>query len=598
MDFMYEGRYAGVLLHPTSLPSKCGIVGDLGASALPFLAYLKEAGFSYWQVLPVGPCTYSESQPGCPYLSSSSFALNPLLVCPVGLISLGLVTEQQVEELVEKWRVEQQQRRQKNIELNSDSESDFTSFVDFHVAKGYKDELLALAFETFNKMTPSAEYEEFLKSNKFWLDGYVIFEAIQARHPQASSWLEWPEEYRSYRSLLKNKPLLQNLETIEERQTPDICENACPIVQLLPKFHCFVQFVLAQQWSQLRQHANKNGIKIVGDIAFYVNMHSSDAWSNSEMFEIDSASNTPLYVSGVPPDYFSAEGQLWGHPVYAWDAHARTNFIWWTRRLASSFEKFDACRLDHFRGFESYWRVPYEFAVKHKSAKEGEWVQGPGRKLFDAVFKNMGWENPRINVASAYSEALAKSSKKASIKKWLARFHNKGSAANALLTNNSGAQHSSMPQLRGHIVRSAPLLIAEDLGFITPEIVALRDRYSIFSMRVMQFAWDDEEKGLRCEHLPYNHTRDCVVYTGLKEEPPASSIHSVLSLLALLSVAYLVILPVQDILGLDDHSRFNLPGVDSPKNWSWKLNTLEGLYAEENLHPLRHMLTLSNRCSN
>ncbi|OEH78729.1 putative 4-alpha-glucanotransferase [Cyclospora cayetanensis] len=306
-------------------------------------------------------------------------------------------------------------------------------------------------------------------------------------------------------------------------------------------------------------------------------MHSSDAWSNSEMFEIDSASNTPLYVSGVPPDYFSAEGQLWGHPVYAWDAHARTNFIWWTRRLASSFEKFDACRLDHFRGFESYWRVPYEFAVKHKSAKEGEWVQGPGRKLFDAVFKNMGWENPRINVASAYSEALAKSSKKASIKKWLARFHNKGSAANALLTNNSGAQHSSMPQLRGHIVRSAPLLIAEDLGFITPEIVALRDRYSIFSMRVMQFAWDDEEKGLRCEHLPYNHTRDCVVYTGthdnatshswwknasdrqkehlsnylgLKEEPPASSIHSVLSLLALLSVAYLVILPVQDILGL------------------------------------------------
>ncbi|CDJ48003.1 4-alpha-glucanotransferase, putative [Eimeria brunetti] len=341
------------------------------------------------------------------------------------------------------------------------------------------------------------------------------------------------------------------------------------------------------------------------------------------MFQMDPTTNKPLYVSGVPPDYFSAEGQLWGHPVYAWDAHERTHFSWWTRRLAKSFEKFDACRLDHFRGFESYWRVPYDFAIQHKSARDGEWVQGPGTKLFDAIFKNMGWENPRVNVATAYSKALSKQTKHPSVKERLANVINKHFIAKSKPQKNSpsGPHSFGMPG-GGESSRPAPLLIAEDLGFITPEIVALRDKYSIFSMRVMQFAWADKEKGLRCEHLPYNHTRDCVVYTGthdnstslswwkaasaeekkhllsylgLSEEPPSFSVHRLLAHLALLSVANLVILPVQDILGLDDRARFNLPGVDSPKNWSWKLSSLGPLYEPENLNPLRDLLILSNR---
>ncbi|CDJ33781.1 4-alpha-glucanotransferase, putative [Eimeria mitis] len=598
MDFMYEGRNAGVLLHLTSLPSKCGIVGDFGESAEPFLEYLKEAGFSYWQVLPVGPCTYSESQPGCPYLSTSSFALNPLLVCPVGLISLGLVTEEEVSQLVAKWQAKQQERRALNRECSSHDTVEYGDFVDYHAAKGYKDELLAAAYNAFIKKAPTEEYDEFCKANKFWLDGYVLFEAIQARHPDAASWLEWPEEYRSYRNLVKNESLLQGLEMLKEEQNITDKNITGPVEQLLPQFHRFVQFILSQQWSQLRRQANTKGIKILGDIAFYVNMHSSDAWSNSEMFQMDTATNKPLYVSGVPPDYFSAEGQLWGHPVYAWDAHERTNFSWWTRRLAKSFEKFDACRLDHFRGFESYWRVPYEFAIQHKSARDGEWVQGPGTKLFDAIFKNMGWENPRVNVATAYSEALSKHRKQPTVKERLANIISKHVTAKSKpLKKTSGAPHSFGTQGGGDTSSPAPLLIAEDLGFITPEIVALRDKYSIFSMRVMQFAWADKEKGLRCEHLPYNHTRDCVVYTGLREEPPSFAAHRRLAHLALLSVANLVILPVQDILGLDDRARFNLPGVDSPKNWSWKLSSLGPLYSPENLNPLRELLILSNRSS-
>lgn len=620
MDFMYEGRNAGVLLHLTSLPSQCGIVGDFGSSAEPFLYYLKEAGFSYWQVLPIGPCTYSGSQPGCPYLSTSVFALNPLLVCPSGLISLGLVTEEQVAALMAKWQEKQQERRKANSDMFSNDAPESGSHVDYYVAKRYKDELLALAYSTFSKMTPSEEYEDFCSGNRFWLDGYVLFEAIQARHSEVSSWLEWPEEYRSYKSLIKNDSLMQSLEAPNPLEGSKDTDKTVPEHQVTPQFHRFVQFILAQQWSHLRRLANLKGIKILGDIAFYVNMHSSDAWSNSEIFQMDSATNTPLYVSGVPPDYFSAEGQLWGHPVYAWDVHARSNFSWWTRRVACSFDKFDACRLDHFRGFESYWRVPYDFAMKHQSAREGEWVQGPGTKLFDAIFKNMGWENPRVNVATAYAEALGQTSKKKPIMKNLAAFLNRRPVRR--YTSNGGSRPSFMAHLGGEPLKPAPLLIAEDLGFITPEIVALRDKYSIFSMRVMQFAWADGDKGLRCEHLPYNHTRDCVVYTGthdnattqgwwknatveqkqhllsylgLTEEPPSASIHTQLSLLALLSVAYLVVIPVQDILGLDDRSRFNLPGVDSPKNWSWKLKSLDPLYDPKNLNRIREMLILSNR---
>lgn len=297
MDFMYEGRNAGVLLHPTSLPSKCGIVGDFGASAEPFLAYLREAGFSYWQVLPIGPCMYSQSQPGCPYLSTSSFALNPLLVCPVGLVSLGLVTEEQVAELIAKWQKKQRERKESNTEVPSNDGPDSGSFVDYDVAKNYKDELLALAYNAFRKTTPSEEYEDFRHRNEFWLDGYVLFEAIQARYPEASSWLEWPEEYRSYRSLVKNESLLQSLE-LPDADMSNASGHSGPAEQLLPQFHRFVQFILAQQWSQLRRLANLKGIKILGDIAFYVNIHSSDAWSNSEMFQMDSRTNLPLYVSG------------------------------------------------------------------------------------------------------------------------------------------------------------------------------------------------------------------------------------------------------------------------------------------------------------
>lgn len=229
-----------------------------------------------------------------------------------------------------------------------------------------------------------------------------------------------------------------------------------------------------------------------------------------------------LTFLGVPPDCFSAEGQLWGHPVYAWEAHARTNFMWWTKRLQNALEKFDACRLDHFRGFEAYWRVPYEFAVTHKSAREGEWIKGPGTKLFDAVFKNLGWDSSRTNATTQCAE-----NRKGRPKSlwWWNRFgkgakqHRNGPELSNVSSRNRGSlvDKGSLDQ------SSEPLIVAEDLGLITPEIVALREKYGIYSMRVMQFAWDDSEKGLRCEHLPYNHTRDCVVYTGTHDNATTRS---------------------------------------------------------------------------
>lgn len=302
MDSTCEGRHAGVLLHPTSLPSKCKIIGDFGASAIPFLDYLQSAGFTYWQVLPIEPCSYSGSQPGCPYLSISSFALNPLLVCPDGLISLGLVSESRVKELVSIW----QSRRQNSPNENSVRESGAMqagaapgdSFVDFKVAKGYKEELLSIAYQAFLQSPAPPDFQEFCAKNSTWLDGYVLFEAIQARYPEASSWLEWPEEFRDYRQLIKNESILQSLNSLPEEHHKRDNENCLLEVTLLPAFHRFVQFVLAKQWAELRLQANLRGIKIFGDVAFYVNLHSSDVWSNSEMFQMDPVKNTPLFLSG------------------------------------------------------------------------------------------------------------------------------------------------------------------------------------------------------------------------------------------------------------------------------------------------------------
>lgn len=291
-----------MLLHPTSLPSKCKIIGDFGASAIPFLDYLKSAGFTYWQVLPIEPCAYTGSQPGCPYLSISSFALNPLLVCPEGLISLGLVSENQVKELVTSWQIKRYNtcKGECNGELGArqTDPAPLSSFVDFTVAKGYKEELLSIAYEAFLQSPKPPEFQNFCTKNASWLDGYVLFEAIQARYPGASSWLEWPEEFRDYRQLIEDEHLLQSLNSLPKEHHKSDNEGRVPKVTLLPAFHRFVQFVLAKQWADLRLQANLRGIRIFGDVAFYVNMHSSDVWSNSEMFQMDPAKKLPLFLSG------------------------------------------------------------------------------------------------------------------------------------------------------------------------------------------------------------------------------------------------------------------------------------------------------------
>ncbi|KFG61699.1 4-alpha-glucanotransferase [Toxoplasma gondii RUB] len=590
-EILHEGRFAGLIMHPSSLPNRNGLSGDFGKGAYEFVDYLVAARLNYWQVLPLGPCRYVGEQPGCPYLATSTFAMNPLFVSVEALVEDGLISEEEVAGLLK----DSSSDGQGGSSQAQTAELKGSRHVDYVRSMKFKEDVLALSYERFRNKNECDEYNDFCAKNYFWLQGYACFEALQARFPDATTWLDWPQEYKNYRHLRKDAALMESLNT-----AAIVNDKAVP--QTTPEFHKFVQYKVCRHWRDLRQYANEREIKIFGDVAFYVNLHSSDVWSYPEMFQMNPETSEPLYVSGVPPDPFCADGQLWGHPVYDWKAHEKTQFRWWTKRIRLTFEKVDALRLDHFRGFVAYWRVPYAHAVKYKTASDGEWVEGPGEKLFDALYKHMGWLLPKKALPSQLPKDKHGHS---SLMKRLR--HVWGFAGHQ-------AQQAPPPECQGDADTyerrltyrgTAPMIVAEDLGFITEEIVILRDKYNILSMRVMQFAWGDTEKGPNCEHLPYNVTRNCCVHTGthdndtvlgwwktaspeqkthltnylgLDKEPTAEDAHWHLVRLAMETVAHLVVIPVQDVVGYGSEARFNQPGSDSPSNWSWQLDSLDELY--------------------
>src|SRR5271155_727093 len=401
--FPPEYRASGLLLHVTSLPSPYG-VGDLGSSAFSWIDRLHDAGQTWWQALPLGPTGYGNS----PYQSMSSFAGNELLISPGSLISDGLIQA-------------------------SDAQSHFSAdVVDYDSVIPFKRRLLETAWANFKAGQRSGgdlatAYDEFCAKQAHWLEDYALFRALKAKY-RGAYYLEWPAE------LVQRSP-----SALAEAQR----EFASQIDQVR-----FAQFLLFRQTDQLKEHAHARGVSLIGDLPFFVSPDSSDVWANPELFLLDEQ-HRPKFVAGVPPDYFSAQGQLWGNPVYNWDAVRSTGYRWCIDRLRALLNHVDVIRLDHFRGFAAAWYVP----AGAPTAQSGQWVPGPGASFFEAVQRELG----------------------------------------------------RLP------------FIAEDLGLITPDVRALRDRLQVPGTRVLQFAFDGHADN---PYLPHNFVSNTVAYTGTHDNAP------------------------------------------------------------------------------
>lgn len=503
-------RLSGILLHPTSLPGSYGI-GTLGKSAFAFVDFLERARVRLWQVLPLGPTGYGDS----PYQSFSTFALNPLLVDCDMLSERG-------------WARPTDIVPPPFIKPKGD--------VDFGAVVWWKMPVLRKCAEYFldhANDADKADYAAFCKKNKYWLGDYASFMSIKAHHDlQAAAESEKKGTYVSG--------------TWNIYWKKDLAGHDKAAIAAWDKAHReeveqykVIQFFAAVQWQTLKAYANGKGIAIVGDIPIFVAADSADVWANQPLFQL-SKRGVPRCVAGVPPDYFSATGQLWGNPLYDWAAMKADGYQWWIARIKKQLELTDYVRVDHFRGFESYWAVPYG----NPTAEKGTWKKGPGRALFEAIKKALG----------------------------------------------------DLP------------LIAEDLGVITDAVRDLRDGLGLPGMKILQFAFDENERragNLVNAFLPHAYDKPCVVYTGTHDNDTTQGYLESLDdeKLALIasylrgeavdaerakklrkngtllrgliarafsSTAQFAVIPLQDVYKLGTKARMNMPST-SGKNWSWRM---------------------------
>ena len=489
-----DRRRAGVLLHPTSLPGG----GDLGADAFRFVDFLAQSGFSVWQMLPLGPTHHD----GSPYHSLSLHAGNPMLISLERLVEWG-------------W-------------LDSGGASDA------HGTPAFRLDRLGHAYQLFTQRAPESDqkaFEQFVNAEAYWLEDYALYRVLRQEF-SGLAWSQWPAPLR-------------------DRDPETLAATRIRLMDEIVRV-CFEQFVFARQWRALREHAAARGVRLFGDVPIFVAHDSVDVWTGREYFLLD-ADGRPTVVAGVPPDYFSKDGQRWGNPLYRWERMQRNGFRWWIERLTTEFRRFDLLRIDHFRGFEAYWEIP----AAEATAVNGRWVKAPGATLFDTLKAHFG----------------------------------------------------VLP------------LVAEDLGQITPEVYALRDRYGFPGMKILQFAFDS---GPDNPYLPHNHEVMSVVYTGTHdndttaawfENLPAPQQLAVVEYLgyqqepmpwplirsALASVAQLAIVPMQDLLALGRGHRMNAPGT-SVGNWSWRftwedmepdlpqrLRRLSGMYGRQSFSQPDHV---------
>ena len=470
-------RSAGILLHVISLPGAYGI-GDLGPAAYEFIDWLHAAGQKWWQVLPLGlPAQFNS-----PYLAQSSWAGSPLFVSLDLLAAAGDLRSEEIRAA-----------RVKN-----------SARIDYRPVHLSRNRLLPLAAQRFfarNDRREMRRYNDFCLRNRSWLDDWALFAGARSRFGH-KPWWRWPAEMaRHSRSAL---------ERFSREQSP------------LVEAGRYVQFRFFEQWEKLRGYAGKRGIKIIGDVPIYAALDSADVWAAPQLFKLK-PDGQPRFVAGVPPDYFSRTGQLWGHPVYDWKRHASTGFKWWISRLRAALALADVVRIDHFRGLEAYWEIP----APARNAVKGRWAKGPGASFLQAVFRALG---------------------------------------------------------------DAPF-IAEDLGVITPGVRALKERWDLPGMHILQFAFGGDLR--RNTHLPHMNTAQSVVYTGThdndtslgwyRKAPSAErrafrlytgnagqDAHRAMIRAAYCSPASLAIIPVQDVLGLGSGARLNRPGINEGI-YLWKL---------------------------
>jgi 4-alpha-glucanotransferase len=491
-------RAAGILLHPTSLAARGGI-GDFGSAAYEFVDFLASARQGVWQVLPLGPLGYGNS----PYSATSAFAGNPLLISLERLVQHGWIAAEKLDGLA------------------SDSGS-----VEYDHVFAQKMPLLfegARNFISSASGQPRERFEHFCADNAWWLDEFVLFDALRAQQ-KLESWNRWPHELA--------------------HRDPPALEKSRKELSVDLQIRSALQFAFYEQWQALRRYCSERSIRIVGDVAIFVNHDSADVWVHPELFRLD-GNLDPEVVAGVPPDFFSKTGQRWGNPLYRWDVMKARRYEWWIQRLRWATRNCDYIRLDHFRGFDQFWEIPAGDAT----AVGGRWVDGPKDDLFQALREALG----------------------------------------------------GLP------------FFAEDLGHITPEVHALRERLQIPGMAVLQFGFGDEGAHM---YLPHRCAPEKVIYTGTHDNDTTAGwwstgaaeherrnalayvghaddgIHWAFIRAAQSSVASLSITPLQDVLGLGSEARMNTPSLHGG-NWRWRFRP--GQLSAELSGKLAHLAEVTDR---
>lgn len=474
-------RRSGILLHPTSLPGRFGI-GDLGNEAYRFVDFLVAARQSYWQVLPLTPIGYGNS----PYQGLSAFAGNPLLISPEKLMEAGYLSQEDLKDV-----------------------PDFPAGrIDFEAVSLYKADLLDRAFARFRAEAPRAEREAFTRfceEQAFWLEDFALFMALKEAHG-FRPWWEWEP------GLAKREPgaLARTRTELSDR----IASQK------------FLQWQFFEQWLALKRYANERGIRIIGDIPIFIARDSTDVWAKPHLFYLDEKLR-PVLVSGVPPDYYSPTGQLWGHPLYRWDVMAQEGYNWWIARFRMAFTQADVIRIDHFRGFYNYWEVPAE----EKTAEKGRWVRGPGAALFRAVTAALGEVAIIAEDLGDFDEES-----RAGVDALMAEFGFPGMKV-LQFAFNSGPTNPFLPHNFPHDC-------------------------------VVYTATHDNNTTLGWYRTISEPERDFVRrYLG----SDGSDISWDLIRLAWASVAHTAIALAQDLLSLGDEARMNTPGTSGPPNWCWRL---------------------------
>ena len=476
-------RSSGILMPMSSLPSPYGI-GTMGKAAYEFIDFLKAAGQKYWQLLPMGPTSYGDS----PYASFSTFAGNPYFIDLDMLIEDGLLKKTDLKGI--RWSVKKDR-------------------VDYGLIFQSRFKILRKAWQN-GREALAEEIETFRRENAGWLEDYALFMAVKGKFNLAS-WTQWPDE-----DIRLHKPEAVEKYGRELKEEVD--------------FYVFMQFLFFRQWEALRSYAREAGVQFIGDIPIYVAMDSADVWSAPQYFQLD-GENVPTEVSGVPPDAFTEDGQLWGNPLYDWDAMAADGYGWWIRRIDGAKKIYDVIRIDHFRGLESYWAVPYGA----ETAKDGQWRPGPGMKL--------------VGVLASWFHDLS--------------------------------------------------FIAEDLGYVTPEVKALLADSGFPGMKILEFAFDAHGES---DYLPHRCTQNSVCYMGTHDNDTVQGWLETMSeedldfasrymhitedegwcwgliRTGMATASNLFVVQMQDVLELPAGCRMNTPGTSSG-NWQWRM--LPGLLTEE-----------------